>query len=1089
MGGKTLAKTPSGNHFIPQDKEINSESTPTVNRGKTIRSLKENEEFFKAITQNSTDIIIIVNRRGRITYVNPAVERIMGYPPEALIGRSAFDFIAKADLPRAVYDFGKAVLTKNAVIPNCFEVRHKDGSTRMLEGVGKNMFSNPSVRGFVMNVRDITERKKTEEELDAYRKRLEKLVEARTADLEKSNEALRFQLLESKAVQEALRKSEERFRTLIQESSDIISILDDQTRFVFNSPSVDAIFGYPPEYLLGKSPFEFIHPDDLDRVRAAYNTVLNRTHSGILTEFRFRKGDGSWIHLEALGQNLFDYPGINGIVITSRDVTERKRTEEHLRESELRFKEIADMLPEAVFEADMNLRLTFVNRKAVQFFGYNEIEAGQKLHCLDMIIPADRERAVRNFKERLKGTIEGPIEYTAQRKDGTTFPALISSMVVMQNGKAQGFRGILIDLTETKKAEESIRASEQMIRSILSTTPMGIGLTVDRKIKWVNEAWMRIFGFVDNEACMDQPISILYSSEEHYEESRRSVYTILKNAKIASIESFMTRQNGSIFPAQINVAPLDPSDLKKGSISTITDISEWKRMEQSLRESEERYRLALEATSDGLWDWDISTGVVNYSPAWYRILGETIQNLFSAWESRMHPHEKDSVLISLKAHLEGNGEGWHFEHRLRTAEGQWKWVLGRGSVITRDKNGKPLRMVGTIIDIDDRKLLETQLTQAQKMEAIGTLAGGIAHDFNNILGSISGYTELSLLKNRSQDSRERDLAHVLKACDRAKNLVNQILLFSRRREGEKKPVDVTIIVKEALKLLRASLPSTIKINQHWPPEPLWVVADPTHIHQIIMNLCANAAHAMRDNGGVLDVSISGCPVNGKSHPIHHGTKKGPYVHFKVSDTGHGIEPSILDKIFDPFFTTKEQGEGTGLGLAVVYGIIKSYDGIINVESKIGRGSAFDIYLPSAEGNDQGTEKKQENMPIKGSERILIVDDEKDLVVVMSQFLGSMGYEVTTSTSSPEALKIFRDEPHGFDLVITDMTMPQMTGLKLSRAIHDTRPGIPIILSTGYDIAITEVEAKENGIRELVRKPFRFNEFSVLIRHVLDRPSP
>ncbi|MCU0581117.1 MAG: PAS domain S-box protein, partial [Syntrophales bacterium] len=676
MGDKTRTKTPSGNHFFPQDKEFNSICAPRTSQGKTI----QNEAFFQAITQNSTDIIIIVNRRGCITYVNLTVEYVMGYAPEELIGRSAFDLISKKDLSRAIYDFGKAVLTRNIIIPNVFEVMHKDGSVRILEGVGKNMFGNPSVKGFVMNVRDITERKKAEEELNAYRKRLEELVADRTAELEKSNEALRIQLSESRVVEDALRKSEERFRTLIQESSDIISILDDQTRFVFNSPSADAVFGYPPEYLLGRSPFEFIHPDDMNHVRAAYETVLNRTHTGIPTEFRFRKADGSWLHLEALGQNLFDYPGINGIVITSRDVTERKRTEEHLRER------------------------------------------------------------------------------------------------------------------------------DQMIKSILSTTPVGIGLTVDRKIKWVNEAWMQIFGFEDNEACMGQPISILYASEENYEESRRRIYTILKHAKIASIEAFMIRQSGSVFPAQINVAPIDPSDLKKGAISTITDISEWKKMEQSLRESEERYRLALEATSDGLWDWDITTGVVGYSPAWYRILGETIQNLFSAWESRIHPDEKDTVLLSLKAHLEGNNDGWHLEHRLKTAEGKWKWVLGRGSVITRDKRGEPLRMVGTIIDIDDRKQLENQLVQAQKMEAIGTLAGGIAHDFNNILGSISGYTELSLLKTRSPNSRETDLRHVLTACDRAKNLVNQILLFSRQREGEKKSVDVTLIVKEALKLLRASLP-------------------------------------------------------------------------------------------------------------------------------------------------------------------------------------------------------------------------------------------------------------------------------------------
>jgi len=267
------------------------------------------------------------------------------------------------------------------------------------------------------------------------------------------------------------------------------------------------------------------------------------------------------------------------------------------------------------------------------------------------------------------------------------------------------------------------------------------------------------------------------------------------------------------------------------------------------------------------------------------------------------------------------------------------------------------------------------------------------------------------------------------------------------------------------------------------------VADPTHIHQIIMNLCTNAAHAMRDNGGALNVTLSGCLAFDDSHSITPGTKDKPYVHLKVSDTGHGIGPFILDKIFDPFFTTKDQSEGTGLGLTVVYGIIKSYDGIIHVESNVGQGSTFDTYLPRVDTESREAGRELENRPLNGCERILVVDDEIDPVVVLSKFLSSMGYKVTTTTNSPGAPKIFRDKPLNVALVITDMTMPQMTGLKLSRAIHAARPEIPIILSTGYDIDITENEAKENGIYKFVGKPIRFNDFSALIRNVLDRPSP
>jgi signal transduction histidine kinase len=444
-------------------------------------------------------------------------------------------------------------------------------------------------------------------------------------------------------------------------------------------------------------------------------------------------------------------------------------------------------------------------------------------------------------------------------------------------------------------------------------------------------------------------------------------------------------------------------------------------------------------------------------------------------------------LLSLSNHLQGKSDSWGHEHRLRTFSGKWKWVLGRGSVISRDADGKPIRMVGTIINIDDRKLLESQLIQAQKMEAIGTLAGGIAHDFNNILASISGYTELSLMKEHNRISQENYLRQVLKACERAKNLVNQILLFSRQREGEKKPVDIKLIVKEVLKLLRASLPSTIKIKQNISPDPIMILADPTHIHQIVMNLCTNAAHAMRDHGGVLDVSISDVITPGEKILANPCSKIGPCVHLQVTDTGHGIDAAIIDRIFDPFFTTKKNDEGTGLGLSVVYGIIKIYDGLINVESKNGQGSTFDIYLPSitinAENQDQPEEIDQ--LPLRGTEHILLIDDEKDIVVTMKNYLKSLGYEAISSTSSSEALKIFGKNPRRFDLIITDMTMPQMTGLKLSEEIHSIRPDIPIILCTGYDIALTEADLKKHGIREFVMKPIRFNEISGLIRKVLD----
>jgi len=295
---------------------------------RSIRSLQKNEDFFRAITQNASDLIIIAGKTGKILYLNPPIERFMGYKPAELIGKSAFDFIAPADLPRAVYDFSKAILTKDTIVPNIFRVLHKNGTIRILEGVGKNLLNDPAVKGFVMNVHDITDRKIAEEELESHRKNLENLVERRTEELSEMNRQLRSELSERKRIENVLREREERFRTLIQKSSDVVSIFNAQGQFIYNSPSAERIFGYSSEYLLGKEPFDLIHPDDREVVRQEFHRVIDHNNPGLPTEFRFLRGDGTLIHLESLGQNLLDYPGINGIVITTRDITERKKSEQ-----------------------------------------------------------------------------------------------------------------------------------------------------------------------------------------------------------------------------------------------------------------------------------------------------------------------------------------------------------------------------------------------------------------------------------------------------------------------------------------------------------------------------------------------------------------------------------------------------------------------------------------------------------------------------------------------------------------------------------------------------------------------------------------
>jgi len=369
------------------------------------------------------------------------------------------------------------------------------------------------------------------------------------------------------------------------------------------------------------------------------------------------------------------------------------------------------------------------------------------------------------------------------------------------------------------------------------------------------------------------------------------------------------------------------------------------------------------------------------------------------------------------------------------------------------------------------------------MEAIGTLAGGIAHDFNNIIGAISGFAEL-LLDDVSDERSKKNLQHILKASQRAKDLVKQILAFSRLSEHERKPLQVSLIIKETLKLLRPSFPTTIEINQDIKTESSMILADPIQIHSLLMNLCTNARDAMREKGGTLEVSLADFIIDTETALRYQELRPGNYIRLSVSDTGTGINPEIIDRIFDPYFTTKEVGEGSGMGLALVHGIVKNHHGEITVYSELGKGTTFNVLLPSIQAKIRKT-KKVEKPICGGNETILYVDDEKNLVHVSKERLERIGYAVIGTTSSLEALDIFSQNPFMFDLIITDQTMPKMTGAELAQKILKIRPGIPIILCTGFSEIVSKERSKALGITEFIMKPLFSDEMANLVRRVLD----
>ena len=532
--------------------------------------------------------------------------------------------------------------------------------------------------------------------------------------------------------------------------------------------------------------------------------------------------------------------------------------------------------------------------------------------------------------------------------------------------------------------------------------------------------------------------------------------------------------------------------LKESNRSLQKNLADLAQREEDLRESEERFRVLFEHAPDPFFFLKTDGALVGGNKAGQQftgfmngeMVGKKIQeiDLISAADlpkvarflqksqngeptgpSEFSLHHKNCVLLyaEISTHpVNIKGE---------------KFVLG----IARDITGRKQ-------DEQERKRLEAQLQQAQKMEAIGTLAGGIAHDFNNILGAVMGFTELAQREAEKESVSYEYLQEALHACNRAKDLVKQILTFSRQTEKEYAPVQVKSIVKEIIRLLRASLPTTIEVVQKIQSDGL-VMGDPTQIHQVILNLCTNAGYAMQDQGGRLTLSLIKPELNSEFTANFPNLKPGPYLQVTVSDTGPGIPANELDRIFEPFFTTKEKGEGTGMGLAVVHGIVTDHGGDIYVCSEPGRGATFTVFLPAVESRLKP--ENQDETPVStGTERILFIDDETALATTGKRMLEALGYEVVTRTSSAEALELFKSQPDSFDLVITDMTMPTMTGDKLAREMMNIRSDLPVILCTGFSARMSETKALDLGIRAFVTKPVLMRKIAETIRMVLDEKS-
>ncbi len=510
------------------------------------------------------------------------------------------------------------------------------------------------------------------------------------------------------------------------------------------------------------------------------------------------------------------------------------------------------------------------------------------------------------------------------------------------------------------------------------------------------------------------------------------------------------------------------------------------------RRSEANYRSVIENIQDVFYRSDIQGNLVMASPSFLTLLGyESLDDCLGRPIDEAYYYNPGKSAEFIRQ-IKDTGSVANYELILKRRDGT-SVTVETNSHFYFDDNGNVAGIEGTLRDITERKRaeedrgkLESQLIQAQKMEAIGTLAGGIAHDFNNILSGIMGYSELSLKAVQDQPKVRQNMEQVLKAAERAKELVQQILAFSRKAAQEKKPVALSAVTGEVVRFMRASLPTTIEINPRIEDTADVILADPTQMHQVLMNICTNAGQAMKEKGGVLEIGLKEVVMDAGNLIHHPALKYGRYLELSVRDTGQGIPPKNIARIFEPYFTTKEKGEGTGLGLAVVHGIVKDHGGEITVYSEVGKGTIFRVYLPVMEKQVEGKNEEEEVVPRGKGETILFVDDEEMIVAVNKQLLEMLGYKVFAATDPLLAIEIFKENIEAIDLVITDKTMPHMTGFDFIRETRSLRADLPVIICSGFQEKEDMEKLADLRIGQLITKPVKMNVLAEAIREVLEK---
>jgi PAS domain S-box-containing protein len=901
-----------------------------------------------------------------------------------------------------------------------------------------------------------------------------------------------------KEAEQKLRESEERFIKLFEDHASPIIIIDSETnRIISVNDAATKFYGWPSQVMCSMS-LKDISTTSPEALLKKNHAILNSENTSFFAIHRMADGSHREVELFCNLSNLSDKRVYFCII---NDVTERNKSEKEAQKRQSILDAALKSMSDAVVITDREGSPLEVNNAFLSFHRFSSREA-----CLKTLAEQQNLAEYKNLFELTlpDGTPVPPDQWPVQRalhgESGTSFHyglkrnnteerrnCIFSFAPVRdQEGKIIGSVVSVRDITHIKKAEEALRESEERFRNFFeqhSAVMMIINPETGNLVD-VNNAAAEYYGWSKEQLLR---MTVMELNVEPHDAS----FKRLEGWNIAEKRTFTVshrKADGTVCDLEVFGRKIK-SNNRHLAFLILHDITERKQFQQALVESNERIHFILNAANAGTWETSLETNESKWSEEIWPLFciepGSCSPSLEN-WLNNILPEDRVSVEQAVAESIQSQVE-FNSTWRIRDTDGNIKWLLCKGNPI-KNADGKVVKYVGITLDITEQKrieeekmMLESRIRRSERLETLGNLSGGIAHDFNNILTPILGYAEMGMLSVPEKEQSYNFFRQITTAAERAQNLVYQILMFSKARETESSNVAVQSVIEEALKLLRASIPSTIRIEKHINQSCRNIFADPSKIYQVILNLCTNAFQAMEDTGGTLtielDEMIPGNNLKMKFPEIEEKT----YVLLTIADTGHGMNSKTLDRIFEPFFTTKAVNKGTGLGLSVVHGIITSYKGVIDVESEPEKGTTFTIYLPVSD--KEITCKEQKKRIPNGTANILLVDDEKPTLEVMSIILTQSGHKVQKAYSPGEALELFRKSPQAFDLVVTDLTMPEMTGIRLASEIYTCRPELPVILMTGYEKNMED--AGKSNIVRLLKKPIRFDTIVSAISEAIE----